>query len=42
MVTMAKNNLSVSEIVSGFDDYTNVDWGQLLIDGVILPAVSVF
>ena len=44
MVTMmeAKNNLSVSQIVSGFDDYTNVDWGQFLIDGVILTAVSVF
>ena len=38
----AKNNISVSQIVSGFDDYTNVDWGQFLIDGVILTAVSVF
>ena len=44
MTTMmeVKNNISVSQIVSGFDDYINVDWGQFLIDGVILTAVSVF
>ena len=44
MTTMieVQNNISVSQIVSGFDDYTNVDWGQFLIDGVILTAVSVF